>query len=214
MGKHSNLIFVDGRRPHHRQRAPRQRADLLRARGSARPALRASARPRQAPLGPGARRTRSRRGCATRAARLARLISANISGMSAQTARELAFRACGNEDAHIERMRPGRCVRLHRAVVAAHSCRRFAPAVLIWCRRAARGRRGLSLTAAARTLRPSAFPSISAGDGCVLSVARPRRAHFSRSSAAIHRMLKTNIERCERKLALQREALLSSAAHG
>ena len=40
--------------------------------------------------------------------------------------------------------------------------------------------------------------------------ARDRAERIQQKSAALHRVLKNNIERCERKLALQKEALLGS----
>ncbi len=136
-----------------------------------------------------------------------KLISGTISGMSAQTARELAFRACGNEDAHIEE-----CDRTAVCASVAEALRRIpgelAPAVLY-------GTDGRPVDAVAfpylsrAHLRSEHCETISeAMDEFYRS--RDRAERISQKSAAIHRTLKNNIERCERKLALQREALLGS----
>ena len=136
-----------------------------------------------------------------------KLISANISGMSAQTARELAFRACGNEDAHIEE-----CDLAAVCASVAQSLRdipgEVAPAVLS-------NEEGRPVDVVAFPYRSRAhlssesFPTVSeAMDAFYLS--RDRAERISQKSAAIHRTLKTNIERCERKLALQREALMGA----
>ena len=138
---------------------------------------------------------------------LHKLIAAHISGMSAQTARELAFRACGNEDAHADECD----LRAACACVAEELARipdGIAPAVLY-------GPDGRPVDAVAfpyrsrAHLKSESFPTISAAmDEFYRS--RDRAERISQKSAAIHRTLKTNIERCERKLALQREALLGA----
>lgn len=139
---------------------------------------------------------------------VAKLISACVSGMSAQTARELAFRACGNEDAHAEE-----CDLRAVAVSVAENLhalpRQLAPAVLY-------GEDGRPADAVAfpylsrASLRSEAYPSISeAMDAFYRS--RDQAERILQKSAAIHRTLKNNIERCERKLALQQDALLGAA---
>ena len=138
---------------------------------------------------------------------LHKLISAAVSGMSTQTARELAFRACGNEDAHIEECDlNAACAAVADALRAIPDS--VAPAVLY-------GDDGRPVDAVAfpylsrAHLRREEFPTISAAmDEFYRS--RDRAERISQKSAAIHRTLKTNIERCERKLALQREALLGA----
>ena len=138
---------------------------------------------------------------------LYKLIAQTISGMSAQTARELAFRATGSEDAHSDEIDlRDACARI------CESLRRIpdmiAPAVLY-------GEDGAPVDAVAfpylsrAHLRSEAFPTISeALDAFYWS--RDRAERIQQKSAALHRTLKKNIERCERKLALQREALLGS----
>lgn len=138
---------------------------------------------------------------------LHKLLSASISGMSAQTARELAFRACGNEDAHIEECD------LRAACVAVAEALRAIPASLdpgvLY------GDDGRPVDAVAfpylsrAHLRREDFPTISAAMDAFYR-SRDQAERISQKSAAIHRTLKTNIERCERKLALQREALLGA----
>ena len=138
---------------------------------------------------------------------LNKLISACISGMSSQTARELIFRACGNEDAHIEECDlDAVCASI--AAELHHIPNELSPAVLY-------GADGRPVDAIAfpyhsrAHLRSEAFPTISAAmDEFFRS--RDRAERIAQKSAAIHRTLKNNIERCEKKLALQREALLGS----
>ena len=138
---------------------------------------------------------------------LHKLISACISGMSSQTARELAFRACGNEDAHIEECDLNAVC----ASIASELCKlpgELSPAVLF----GADGRPVDAIAFPYRSrahLRSEAFPTISAAmDEFFRS--RDRAERIAQKSAAIHRTLKNNIERCEKKLALQREALLGA----
>ena len=138
---------------------------------------------------------------------LNKLISACISGMSSQTARELIFRACGNEDAHIEECDlDAVCASI--AAELHHIPNELSPAVLY----GADGRPVDAIAFPYRSrahLRSEAFPTISAAmDEFFRS--RDRAERIAQKSAAIHRTLKNNIERCEKKLALQREALLGS----
>jgi len=136
-----------------------------------------------------------------------RVISANISGMSGQTARELAFRACGNEDAHLDECNlSALCASI--AAELKDMQQKLSPAVLF-------SEEGRPIDAVAfdyrsrAHLRREAFPTISAAmDEFYRS--RDRAERIAQKSAAIHRTLKNNIERCEKKLALQREALLGS----
>lgn len=138
---------------------------------------------------------------------LNKLISACISGMSSQTARELAFRACGNEDAHIEECDLN-AVCASIAAELHHIPNELSPAVLY----GADGRPVDAIAFPYRSrahLRSESFPTISAAmDEFFRS--RDRAERIAQKSAAIHRTLKNNIERCEKKLALQREALLGA----
>ena len=121
---------------------------------------------------------------------LNKLISACISGMSSQTARELAFRACGNEDAHIEECDlTAVCASI--ASELQHIPGELAPAVLY-------GADGRPVDAVAfpyrsrAHLRSDAFPTISAAmDEFFRS--RDRAERIAQKSAAIHRTLKNNI---------------------
>ena len=138
---------------------------------------------------------------------LHRLIAQTVSGMSTQTARELAFRAAGSEDAH------GDEIDLRAACESiAAELRRIpdtvAPAVLL-------GEDGAPVDAVAfpylsrAHLKSEAFPTISEALDAYYRT-RDRSERIQQKSAALHRALKKNIERCERKLALQQEALLGS----
>ena len=138
---------------------------------------------------------------------LHKLISACISGMSSQTARELAYRACGNEDAHIEECDLNAVCASIAAELRSIPLE-LAPAVLY----GADGRPVDAIAFPYRSrahLRSEVFPTISAAmDEFFRS--RDRAERIAQKSAAIHRTLKNNIERCEKKLALQREALLGA----
>lgn len=136
-----------------------------------------------------------------------KLLSANISGLSAQTARELAFRATGNEDAHIEECDlRAVCRSAARELQAIPS--ELTPAVLY-------DPEGKPVDAVAfpylsrSALRAERFDTISAAMDAFYR-SRDLAERISQKSAALHRALKTNIERCEKKLSLQREALLGS----
>ncbi len=138
---------------------------------------------------------------------LHKLIAANISGMSAQTARELAFRAAGSEDAHSEAIDlRAACERIAESLREIPE--RLAPAILY-------NEDGAPVDAVAfpylsrAHLKSEPFPTLSeALDAFYRS--RDMAERIQQKSAALHRALKKNIERCERKLALQNEALLGS----
>lgn len=137
--------------------------------------------------------------------RLSKLISEEISGMSQQTARELAFRAAGNEDAHIDECD---CAAVCRSIAQnLHAPElEYQPAVLF-------SPEGKALDAVAfpylsrKCLRSEFFSSLSEAMD-VFFRSRDSAERLAQKSAAIHRVLKNNIERCEKKLALQHEALL------
>ena len=206
MGKHSNLIFVsaDGRIIDSARRV----TEAISSVREVLPGLRYERPPAHGKIP--FDRVSAENLCAALAGKsgaLHKLISANISGMSAQTARELAFRACGNADAHADE-----CDLMAVAESVAAELARIpgevAPAVLY----GPDGRPADAVAFAYRScaaLRGEPFPTISAAmDEFYRS--RDRAERISQKSAAIHRALKTNIERCERKLALQREALLGA----
>lgn len=136
-----------------------------------------------------------------------KLLTANISGLSAQTGRELAYRATGNEGAHIEECD----IRAVCASVAEQLCllpNSIAPAVLFDADGKAIDAVAFPYLSRSR-LQSKSFDTISeAMDAFFRS--RDLSERISQKSAAIHRTLKNNIERCEKKLALQREALLGS----
>ena len=139
--------------------------------------------------------------------RINKLIAQCVSGMSTQTARELAFRATGSEEAHtdeVDMRAVCESVAENLRAIPGH----IAPAVLY-------NDDGSPADIVAFEYRSRAhmaaepYPTISeAMDAFYRS--RDMSERIAQKSAAIHRTLKKNIERCERKLALQREALLGS----
>lgn len=136
-----------------------------------------------------------------------KLISQCISGMSMQTARELAFRATGNEDAHSDECD------LHAVAIAvteslAWARKNIRPAVLYDEENAPMDVVAFPYQSRS-ALRAENFESLSdALDVFFRNRDAAERIH--QKSAALHRTLKKNIERCEKKLAIQQEALLNS----
>ena len=138
---------------------------------------------------------------------LHKLIARTVSGMSAQTARELSYRATGSTEAHAEE-----CDLMACCESVAHALHtlgdHLSPAILFGeddapAEVVAFEYKSLS------SLRSVPYPTLSeALDAFYRS--RDMRERIGQKSAAIHRTLKKNIERCERKLQLQREALLGS----
>ena len=138
---------------------------------------------------------------------LAKAIAASVSGMSRQASQELAFRAVGNEDAHTSE-----CDLRAAAASVTDQLRAMLeqarPAILY-------NAQGDPVDFAAfeyrsrPTLAVRRFDSLSeAMDEFYRS--RDAAERIRQKSAALHRVLKTNIERCEKKLALQQEALLGA----
>ena len=102
MGRHSNLIFVDaqGRILECARRVTQNMSSVR----EVLPGCAMSARPSTAKRPSTRRKRRSNAPCGGRAARLHKAVAGAISGLSVQTAREIAFRAAGNEDAHTQEM--------------------------------------------------------------------------------------------------------------
>ena len=134
-------------------------------------------------------------------------ISRCISGMSAQTAGELAFRFAGNEDAHMDEIDKNAA-----ATAVAETLIRMRSSC----------EPGVVYSADDSPVDVNAFPYLSRASLRRVSFrtlsealdeyyrSKDRTERIRQKSAAVHRVLKTNIERCEKKLALQREALLGS----
>ena len=138
---------------------------------------------------------------------LHKAIAAAISGLSVQTARELAFRAAGNEDAHTQEVdMPPVAAAVARALREVRG--QPEPALLL-----AEDGEPVDVVAfrykSRAALRAERFETISEAMDAFYR-ARDRADRVKQKSAALHRVLKNNIERCERKLALQQEALLGS----
>ena len=139
--------------------------------------------------------------------RLHKLIAQTISGMSTQTARELAFRAAGSEEAHsdeIDLRACCECIADNLRAIPGH----VAPAVLLDDDGAPLDIVAFAYRSRAH-LRAERYPTISEAADAFYRT-RDMNERIQQKSAAIHRTLKKNIERLERKLALQREALLGS----
>ncbi len=206
MGKHSNLIFVggDGRIIDSARRVNEQISSVR----EVLPGLRYELPPAHGKIP----YDRVEAGALFEAMRgmngpLHRLISQCVSGMSAQTARELAFRATGSEEAHSDEIDlAAACASVARSLAAIP--REISPAVLC-------GEDGAPVDAVAFRyysrdgLRREEYPTISEALDAFYRT-RDRAERIKQKSAALHRALKKNVERCERKLALQREALLGS----
>lgn len=136
-----------------------------------------------------------------------KLLSRTISGLSSQLARELAFRATGDADAHAD-VHPTEVLARRVAEILAGLKGEFRPCVMM-------DAQGNAVDFAAfeyqsrPDLRQEPFGTLSeAMDAFFRTRDSIERIH--QKSAALHRVLKNNIERCERKLALQQEALLGS----
>ena len=135
-------------------------------------------------------------------------ISKCISGMSSQTAAELAFRATGNEGAYLENIDISAA-----AASVVENLSNFKdeldPGILINENGAPADINAFVYKSRLHMERRD-FPTISeALDEYYRS--RDQQERIKQKSASIHRVLKNNIERCEKKLALQQEALLGSS---
>ena len=206
MGKHSNLIFVseDGRIIDSARRVNDQISSVR----EVLPGLRYELPPAHGKL-PFDEVTADQLYAAMSGmnGKIHKLIAQCVSGMSTQTARELAFRATGSEEAHsdeVDMRAVCESVAENLRAIPGH----IAPAVLY-------NEDGSPADIVAFEYRSRAhltaepYPTISeAMDAFYRS--RDMSERIAQKSAAIHRTLKKNIERCERKLALQREALLGS----
>lgn len=140
---------------------------------------------------------------------LHKAIAASVSGLSRQAAQELAFRAAGSEDAHTSECDLGAAAAAVAAELRGILAAEPRPAVL-------RNPDGDPVDFTAFDYRSR--PALAAQRCESLSEAmdefyrtRDAAERIRQKSAALNRVLKTNIERCEKKLALQQEALLGAA---
>lgn len=134
-------------------------------------------------------------------------LARTISGLSTQAARELTFRVVGNEDAHMDECDVGAIAESVSHILATlHE--QLSPRIL-------RDADGTNIDFAAfpylsrSTLVQETYPTLSEAMDEFFR-ARDSMERIHQKSASLHRVLKTNIDRCERKLALQQEALLGS----
>jgi len=138
---------------------------------------------------------------------LHKALAAVVSGVVAATAREIALRCTGDEDARLEALDIPK-VSEKIAGFFENLPRLAAPAVLV-----AEDGVPLELTAfpfeSLAKLERRPFPTISEAMDAFYE-ARDQSDRIKQKSASLHRVLKNNVERCEKKLALQLEALEGS----
>lgn len=138
---------------------------------------------------------------------LAKALAGAVSGVSAATAREIALRAAGDEDACLERLDIPK-VSETIAGFLNNLPSLAAPAVFL-----SEDGAPLELTAfpflSLRGLEQRQFPTLSEAMDAFYE-ARDQSERIKHKSASLHRVLKNNAERCEKKLALQLEALEGS----
>ena len=206
MGKHSNLIFVgsDGRIIDSARRVNEQISSVR----EVLPGLRYELPPAHGKIPfDHVEADALYAALAGRSGPLHKLIAQSISGMSTQTARELAFRASGSEDAHSDEIDlRAACESVARSLRAIPE--NLAPAILYNDDGAPVDVGAFPYLSRAH-LRGEAFPTLSEAMDAFYRT-RDMAERIQQKSAALHRTLKKNIERCERKLALQQEALLGS----
>ena len=206
MGKHSNLIFVggDGRIIDSARRVN----ELISSVREVLPGLRYELPPAHGKIPyDGVEADALYEALTGKGGALHKLISASISGMSAQTARELAFRATGSEEAHSDE------IDLRAACESiAESLRwipeNLSPAILLNDESAPVDAVAFPYLSRA-SLHSEPYPTLSEALDAFYR-GRDMAERIKQKSAALHRALKKNVERCERKLALQNEALLGS----
>ncbi len=205
MGRHSNLIFVDaqGRILECARRVTENMSSVR----EVLPGLRYERPPEHGKTPFDAPEEEIIRALEGASGPLHKAIAAAISGLSVQTARELAFRAAGNEDAHTQEVdMPAVAAAVARALREVRG--QPEPALLL-----AEDGEPVDVVAfrykSRAALRAERFETISEAMDAFYR-ARDRADRVKQKSAALHRVLKNNIERCERKLALQQEALLGS----
>ena len=205
MGRHSNLIFVDGEG--RILECARRVTESMSSVREVLPGLRYERPPAHGKTPFDAPEADIVRALQEASGPLHKAIAASISGLSVQTARELAFRAAGNEDAHTQELDMSSIApAVARALSEVQG--EAAPALLF-----AETGEPVDVVAfpylSRAALRSERFETISEAMDAFYR-ARDRAERIKQKSAALHRVLKNNIERCERKLALQQEALLGS----
>ncbi len=135
---------------------------------------------------------------------LQKALAGCLTGLSAQSARELACRAAGDEDAHMDACDPREVARAVAAALRAIQGEAEASILL--------ADDGNPLDFAAfpyrcrAALRRERYPSLSAAMDAFYET-RDRTDRIAQKSSSLHRVLKNNIERCEKKRALQIDAL-------
>ena len=205
MGRHSNLILVDGEG--RILECARRVTESMSSVREVLPGLRYERPPAHGKTPFDAPEADIVRALQEASGPLHKAIAGAISGLSVQTARELAFRAAGNEDAHTQELDMSSIApAVARALSEVQG--EAAPALLF-----AETGEPVDVVAfpylSRAALRSERFETISEAMDAFYR-ARDRAERIKQKSAALHRVLKNNIELCERKLALQQEALLGS----
>jgi predicted ribosome quality control (RQC) complex YloA/Tae2 family protein len=138
---------------------------------------------------------------------LHKALAGNVSGLSAATAREIALRCAGDAEARLEALDPAE-VSGRIAGLLARLPEIAEPAILV-----AEDGAALELTAfpflSLAALERRKYATLSEAMDAFYQ-ARDLEDRIRQKSASIHRVLKNNVERCEKKLALQLEALEGS----
>lgn len=206
MGKHSNLIFIgsDGRIIDSARRVSEAMSSVR----EVLPGLRYEDPPEHGKINyDSVTADRLYREMSVQGGPLWKVLARTISGLSTQFARELAFRATGNDDAHLEECDIDAVCQSVESILSTLR-EKTSPRIL-------RSEDGSAVDFAAisylskPSLEAELFPTLSEAMDSFYRT-RDIAERIQQKSAAIHRVLKNNIERCERKLALQQEALLGS----
>ena len=134
-------------------------------------------------------------------------LQAAVTGLSPQTARELLMRAAGDGEARLEQLDPAALAEKICALAAALPGMARPTLALDAEGRAADVMPFAYLTRAGLELR--AMPSLSEAQEAYFHT-RDRAERIHQKSSALNRVLKNNIERCEKKLGLQLNALQDS----
>ncbi|MEE1199455.1 MAG: NFACT RNA binding domain-containing protein [Christensenellales bacterium] len=206
MGKHSNLIFVgaDGRIIDSARRVSEAMSSVR----EVLPGLRYERPPAHGKLPFDALAPdRLAEAIGGQGGPLWKILARSVSGLSSQLARELAHRITGDEEARAETLDLS-AVAEKLPPVLNELRNQFSPSVL-------RNPDGEAADFSAFpyhsrvTLSPESYDTLSEAMDAYYQL-RDNAERIHQKSASLHRLLKTNIERCQRKLALQQEALMDS----
>ncbi len=206
MGKHSNLIFIgsDGRIIDSARRVSEAMSSVR----EVLPGLRYEDPPEHGKIDYDAvTEDNLYAQLSTQGGPLWKALARTISGLSTQLAREIAFRATGSDDAHLDECDTDAVCKSVFAILSTLKEKK-SPRIL-------KNADGGAVDFAPipylskPDLESELYPTLSEAMDSFYRT-RDIAERIQQKSAALHRVLKNNIERCERKLALQQEALLGS----